>query len=234
MIKKHIPNGLSILNLISGTVGTLLALNGYLEYAAYSIFLGAVFDFLDGFCAKLLHLSSPLGKELDSLADLITFGMVPAAILYMLINNKSYSHPWYAYAPLGMVVCVALRLAKFNVDNRQSEQFIGLPSPANASLIATFPIILKGNLHFAWRYFLTEPLVLILLTILLSYLLIADIPFMSLKFKKISFKSYKANYCFILLWLLLILFMKVQGLFLGIGLYILFSVFQHIKKFFWR
>ncbi|WP_223245913.1 CDP-diacylglycerol--serine O-phosphatidyltransferase [Cardinium endosymbiont of Sogatella furcifera] len=222
-MKKYIPNCLSVLNLISGTIGTLLALKGELVYAAYSIFIGACLDFLDGFTAKLLHTQSPLGKQLDALADLITFGMLPAAILYMLITTYE-SCPYRPYAALCMVVFAALRLARFNVDAKQTHQFTGLPTTANAMLVATLPIILKRALYPALVNGLTQPLVLPLLTLLLAYLLVAPIPFIALKFQGFSWQTNQARYCCIVLGVLCIVAMHAEGLFLSIWLYILHAL----------
>lgn len=222
-MKKHIPNGLSVLNLISGAIGTLLALNGHLVYAAYAIFIGACFDFLDGFAAKLLRAQSAFGKQLDALADLITFGMLPAAILYMLIKTYE-SCPYRPYAALFMVVFSALRLAKFNIDPKQVNQFIGLPTPASAIIVATLPIILKRALYPHLVNGLTQPLVLPLLTMLLSYLLVANIPFIALKFQGLSFQANRSRYFLIVLWALLVIAMHVEGLFCSVWLYILYAL----------
>lgn len=223
-MKKQIPNCLSILNLISGTIGTVLALDGYLTYGAYAIFIGACFDFLDGFMAKIFRAQSAFGKELDALADLITFGMLPASILYLLI--KTYETcPYRPYIALLIVICAALRLAKFNVDTRQTDEFIGLPTPASAILVATLPIILKQSLYQGLVHALTRPLVLPLLTILLAYLLVANIPFTALKFKGPSFNPNRSRYVLIGLWTLLIVTMHVEGLFFSFWSYVLYALY---------
>ena len=222
-MKKHIPNCLSILNLSSGTIGTLLALNGHLIDAAYSILIGACFDFLDGFAAKLLRSQSAFGKQLDALADLITFGMVPAAILYRLMQTYE-SCPYRPYIALLIVVFAALRLAKFNVDPKQVGQFIGLPTPANAILVATLPLMLQRALYPCLVNGLTQPMVLPLLTMLLAYLLVANIPFIALKFQGVSFQANRARYVCIVLCTLLIGTMHVEGLFFSIWLYILHAL----------
>ncbi|CDG49398.1 CDP-diacylglycerol--serine O-phosphatidyltransferase [Cardinium endosymbiont of Bemisia tabaci] len=224
-MKKHIPNCLSLLNLSIGAVGTLLALNGHLIYAAYSIFLGAFFDFLDGFAAKILRAQSSFGKQLDTLADLITFGMVPGAICYMLI--KTYETcPYRPYFALLIIIFSALRLSKFNVDPRQVGQFIGLPTPANAMLIAILPIMLERSLYPFLVNGLTQPMVLPLLTILLSYLLVANIPFIALKFQGLSFQANRARYLFIIICTVLIVMMHIEGLFCSLWLYILHGLYK--------
>lgn len=222
-MKKHIPNCLSICNLLSGAIGTALALHGALIYAAYAIFVGAFFDFLDGLVAKLFRAQSPIGKQLDSLADLITFGMLPASILYMLIKTYE-SCPYRPYVALLMVALAALRLAKFNVDDRQTDQFIGLPTPASALIVATLPIILQRAAYPCLVDGLTQPLVLPLLTILLSFLLVSNTSFIALKFKGVSFQVNRLRYFLIGLWLFLVVVMKFEGIFFGAWFYIFFSL----------
>ncbi len=224
-MKKYIPNCLSVLNLISGTIGTLLALNGHLVYAGYSIFIGACFDFLDGFAAKLLRAQSAFGRQLDALADLITFGMLPGAILYMLIKTYE-SCPYRPYTALLIVVFSALRLARFNVDPKQVDHFIGLPSPANAIIIATLPMIFKRGLYPCLVNGLTQPMVLPLLTILLAYLLVCNLPFIALKFKKASFQENRYRYGLIILSTFLTVTMHVEGIFFSVWIYILHALYR--------
>ncbi|TSJ81427.1 MAG: CDP-diacylglycerol--serine O-phosphatidyltransferase [Candidatus Cardinium sp.] len=228
-MKKYIPNCLSVLNLISGAIGTLLALNGHLVYAGYSIFIGACFDFLDGFVAKLLCAQSAFGKQLDALADLITFGMLPGAILYMLIKTYE-SCPYRPYAALLIVVFAALRLAKFNVDPKQVDRFIGLPTPASAIIVATLPIMLARALYPHLVHGLTQPLVLPLLTMLLSYLLVSNIPFLAFKFQGFSFQANRSRYFLIALGALLIAAMHIEGLFCSVWLYILYALCSAKKR----
>ena len=134
MIKKHIPNSITCLNLISGCIATYWALYGAWDTALMFIIIGAVFDFFDGMSARLLGVSSPIGKELDSLADDITFGLAPSAIIFDFLKTGVQHLPWHylAYAAFIMAAFSALRLAKFNLDERQAMGFIGLPTPANA------------------------------------------------------------------------------------------------------
>lgn len=224
-IKNHSPNCLSILNLISGVIGIVFVVNDCSTVAAYAVFIGASFDFLDGFIAKLLHVQSSMGKQLDSLADLVTFGILPAAILYKLMYT--YSNIYVAYTALGMIVCTAIRLAKFNVDQRQANRFIGLPTPANAILVATLPLILERATYPYWVYGLTRPWVLPLLTILLSYLLISDVPCMALKFKTFSFQVNRFRYGLLGIGLLLVGMMQIEGLFITVWFYIFCSLCQN-------
>lgn len=223
-MRKYIPNCLSILNLISGAVGTVLALNGHLVSAAYCIFIGAFFDLLDGFVAKILGAQSLIGKQLDSLADLITFGMVPASIMYILI--KTYETcPYRPYAALFIVIFSAIRLAKFNIDSRQTDCFIGLPTPANAIAIATLPMILEQAKSPHLVDALTHPFVLPLLAIFFSYLLISNVGFIAFKFSGIGFQANKTRYFLIACLTLLVAILKIEGIFLGVWFYIFCSLF---------
>ena len=152
-IKRHIPNALTCGNLICGVFGILQVFEGNLETASILIGIALVCDWLDGFVARLLHVSSPIGKELDSLADMVTFGVLPAFMLLKLIENSCVSGTctvglfgfYKPYIALALAVFSALRLAKFNVDTRQSESFIGVPTPANGMVVASLPMILKFN-----------------------------------------------------------------------------------------
>ena len=228
-MKKYIPNCLSILNLISGLIGTVLALDGQLVLAACAVFTGAIFDFLDGFLAKLLAAQSLIGKQLDSLADVITFGMVPGCMMYMLIQQYE-TCPYRPYAALFLVICSALRLAKFTVDDRQTHHFIGMPTPANAICVATLPMMIKRAAYPSFVHCLTQPLVLPLLTIALSYLLIAPIRFIAFKIKGISFSANKWQYFFIVLAMILVTFIKLEGVFFSICLYIFLSILHTFQK----
>lgn len=200
-IKKHIPNTLTCCNLISGCIATSFALAGNARLALLWIIVGAVFDFFDGMSARLLGVSSPIGKELDSLADDVTFGVAPAAIVFSelyVMQYPSFLQPLCCYIPFLAFLIAAfsgLRLAKFNLDERQTTSFIGLPTPANAlfwgSLVVYNPGWLEG---YSWS------VVVILLLIGLScYLLIAELPMFALKFKHWSFKGNEVKYCFALL-----------------------------------
>lgn len=218
-IFKHLPNFITLLNLLTGSVGIVLALQGNLVMAAFCVFIAAVFDFLDGFAARLLKANSSIGKELDSLADVISFGLLPGIIAYSLLlqNTEIALWPW-----LGLLIAAfsALRLAKFNVDTRQSDQFIGLPTPANAILFASFPLILESE---AWL-FLQNPWVLSILIVVFSLLLVAEIPLMALKFKNFGWKENKLKYIFILISLVLLFVLAWMAIPIIITLYIFFSL----------
>ena len=199
-MKKHIPNTITCCNLISGCVATVFALFGDPELALLFIILGAVFDFFDGMTARLLGVSSPIGKELDSLADDITFGVAPASILFWflgIIDYPSFLEGWHNVIPfLAYIIAAfsALRLAKFNLDTRQTTSFIGLPTPANAlfwgSLIVGF-----GQQMMSSYY--TLPLLLVGIVVS-SWLLIAEIPMFALKFKLWGFRGNEIKYSFVI------------------------------------
>ncbi|WP_109997349.1 CDP-diacylglycerol--serine O-phosphatidyltransferase [Candidatus Cardinium hertigii] len=227
-MQKYIPNCLSIVNLISGTIGMLFVAEDRLVAAAYAIFIGALFDFLDGATAKLLSAQSSMGKQLDSLADLITFGLLPAGIMYKLIRQYTGLLP-LSHTALLIVICTALRLSKFNVDYRQTDQFIGLPTPANALLIATLPILLTQPTYPCLIALLTNPFVLPLLSMLLSFLLVSHTPFIAFKFKGLSFQSNSTRYYLLGIGLVFVLAMQIKGIFFAIWFYIFSSLYRHVR-----
>ena len=227
-MKKHIPNGITCLNLLSGCIGIVFAFEGKLEYSSYAILIAAVFDFADGFVARALKAYSDIGKELDSLADVISFGLLPAVIIYQLflqapqIDSVSQYLNWSAFL---IAVFSALRLAKFNIDTRQSENFIGLPTPANGLLIASLPMILAGDNVFISSYIL-NPFFLFLFTLGMSALLVAEIPLMSLKFKSYKISENLLRYALIASALLLILIFNFAAVPIIIFIYFLISIIQ--------
>jgi CDP-diacylglycerol--serine O-phosphatidyltransferase len=176
-LKKHFPNAITCANLFSGCVGIVLAFKGELVAASYAIFLSAIFDFFDGLASRVLKSFSGIGKDLDSLADVVSFGVLPAVIMYQLflqghqIDNVSTYLNFIAFL---IAVFSALRLAKFNTDTRQSENFIGLPTPANAILIASFPIIISHNNQYYTPY-LVNPYILTGFTIVICCSTCSDI-----------------------------------------------------------
>ncbi len=144
-VKKHVPNAITCANLFSGCVGIVFAFQGELIIAAYAVLLAAIFDFFDGFASRVLQSFSGIGKELDSLADMVSFGVLPSVILYQLFLQApqiDQVSPYLNFIAFLIPVFSALRLAKFNTDTRQAEIFIGLPTPANGMLIGSFPLIL--------------------------------------------------------------------------------------------
>ena len=197
-IKKHIPNTITCCNLFSGCVACVMAFDGKFESAMLFIVLGAVFDFFDGMVARLLGVSSPLGVQMDSLADDITFGLAPATVIFSFMRGLEYPSSFLAdvlpYLAFLIAVFSACRLAKFNIDTRQTTSFIGLPTPANALFWSS--LIVGGE---KWLFEMNNGWILILALILLfSYFLVSEIPMFSMKFKNLSWKSNKTRYIFLL------------------------------------
>jgi CDP-diacylglycerol--serine O-phosphatidyltransferase len=227
-LKKHLPNAITCANLFSGCIGIVLAFKGELIAASYAIFLSAIFDFFDGLASRVLKSFSGIGKDLDSLADMVSFGVLPAVIMYQLllqarqIDNISQYLNFIAFL---IPVFSALRLAKFNVDTRQAENFIGLPTPANAILIASFPLILDHhNQYFTPP--LQNPWVLSVLCIVMCTLLVIEVPMMSLKFKNRDFNQNISRYLLLLFSAILILFFKFAAVPAVILFYITLSLIQ--------
>ncbi len=192
-IKKHIPNAITLLNLLFGTMAVIYAVKGLQLFAVYLILAASVMDFLDGFTARALKAYSSIGKELDSLADLVSFGLAPSLLLY----NRYFpiSTELLSLLPLSIVLASAVRLAVFNVDTKQSKSFIGMPTPANAILVSVFIHYTLYNSRFdtLWDNLWFYPVI----SIILSYLLISPIPMFSLKFSSLSFKENKIRFLFI-------------------------------------
>lgn len=239
-MKKHIPNGITCCNLLCGCVAVLCAHNGFWMDAAIYILLGAIFDFFDGFAARLLKVSSPMGKELDSLADVITFGLAPAVLVMELMQwlmrecgpeQVAYSG-LYALPALLIAAFSALRLAKFNIDERQTTSFIGLPTPANALFWSALALSLRQGGWLVDFPLLAENLWwMVLVGIALScWLLVSEIPMFALKFKHFGWKGNELRYGFILLSLVLLLWLGIAGFSAIIVLYILTSLVACRRK----
>ena len=182
-ITKHIPTAITSMNVLCGVLGVIAAFSRNYETAFYFMLAGAVCDFCDGMAARALKAYSPMGKELDSLADLITFGLLPSIMMYQTMQEY---HPgqWYSYVPLIIVIFSALRLAKFNVDERQSENFIGLATPACAMLCGSFAVICKIDIMNIAGPVTQSTWIIPAASALLSILLVSEIPMFSMKFKK--------------------------------------------------
>jgi CDP-diacylglycerol--serine O-phosphatidyltransferase len=237
-MKKHIPNTLTTLNLVCGLISISLVMQNRLVWAAVFIFIAAVFDYLDGTAARLLKAYSELGKQLDSLADLVSFGVAPGLIIFQLLsihcsNGCNILERWniVPYLALMIPVCSALRLAKFNIDPRQEVNFIGLPTPANAIFFASIPMIIyiQGRIHtFIELDFLaalfSNPRVLSVLAIVFSYLLISEFRLFSMKFKSMAWKENQHRYIFLILSLVLLLIFSISAVPMVILAYLLLSV----------
>lgn len=240
-MKKHLPNALTCLNLFCGCLAlsfifgtpssTSQPPTAYwvpLVQAAYLIGLAAVADFFDGLVARALHVSSPIGKDLDSLADMVSFGVVPGAILFKLLQTalpEAGLPAWVAYLAFTVSIFSALRLAKFNNDTRQSDSFIGLPTPACTLVVAALPLILHQD-SFGLTHFILNPWVLLLLTFVLSGLLVAELPLFALKFKNLRWQDNSLPFSFLLLSLALLIGLGYAAIPLIILVYVLLSVLR--------
>ena len=219
-MKKHIPNTITCCNLISGCIATYFAFLSDYQLALLFIVVGAVFDFFDGMVARLLHVSSPIGKELDSLADDITFGFAPSAMIFSYLCSFHIHLPFIPFLAFVMAAFSALRLAKFNLDERQALGFIGLPTPANALFWGALIV----GLHQSGYCFEGLEWVILVGVFISSYLLIAEIPMFALKFKHWGWKGNEVKYLFILSCVPILLFLDIFGLAVIIAWYVILSV----------
>ena len=226
MLKKHIPNTITCCNLISGCIATYFAFQSEFEMALLFIVIGAVFDFFDGMSARLLGVSSPIGKELDSLADDITFGFAPSAIVFSYLTTFDIPHPYIPYLAFVMAAFSALRLAKFNLDERQALGFIGLPTPANALFWGS---LVCGLMDYEVAFEGLE-WVTLLLVFFTSYLLIAEIPMFALKFKHWGWKGNEIKYIFVISCVPLLLLLGVSGIAAIILWYVVLSKIAVLTK----
>ncbi|MBC8755111.1 CDP-alcohol phosphatidyltransferase family protein [Kordia sp. YSTF-M3] len=246
-IKKHIPNFITLLNLFCGCLAVIFAVKNQLEIAAFFVFLGIFFDFFDGLAARLLKVQSELGLQLDSLADMVTSGVVPGIFMYQLFNRSldihekvndghSWSDSWHWFQnevqllPLfGLLIALAsaYRLAKFNIDENQTSSFIGLPTPANTLLIISLPLILMYQGSEIVDAIILNKWFLVGMTLVSSYLLNANIPLFALKFKDWSFKNNAVKYIFLAICIALLLFLHFLAIPIIILLYVVLSI---IKK----
>ena len=229
-IQKHIPNAITLMNLFCGCIAVVFALNNDFEMAFYWVSLGIFLDFFDGFFARLFQVSSPLGLQLDSLADMVTSGVVPGIVMYQLMGSSSSFPQWgWSMEPwpfLGFLITLGscYRLANFNIDTRQTDSFIGLPTPANALFILSLPLVLQYSDSMLVLELLTNPWVLVVITLLSVYMLNAEIPLFSLKIKKFSWKGNALQIGFLISSLLLLVFFQYAGIPLVIVFYVLLSV----------
>ena len=224
--KKHIPNTITCLNLISGCIATYYAFESDFGMALLFIVIGAVFDFFDGMVARLLHVSSPIGKELDSLADDMTFGFAPSAIVFSFLCSFHIHFPLIPFVAFVMAAFSALRLAKFNLDERQAMGFIGLPTPANALFWGSL-IVGGGDWISSLPYAVWMILAMVLFS---SYLLVAEIPMFALKFKTWGWKGNEIKYVFLATCIPLLIVMGVSGLAAIIAWYVVLSVVNNSEK----
>ncbi len=231
---KHIPNAITCCNLLSGCISIVLMCNGYAVAAGAMIFLAAVFDFFDGFAARLLKAYSPLGAQLDSLSDVVSFGVAPSFIIYYYLNQTvGFEIAGFNIVPFVaffLAVFAELRLAKFNIDDRQTTSFIGLPTPAMGLFVASLPFTLQNeNLAFMANN-MSNTYFLVAIVGIFSYLMVSEIPFFSLKVKNLKFKENIHIY-------ILAVFAVAAFIFLGFAaipfvmlFYIVLSFFNDIKS----
>jgi CDP-diacylglycerol--serine O-phosphatidyltransferase len=260
-IKKHIPNAITCGNLLCGCLGILVTSWYKLDFAFFFIVLAAFLDFFDGFFARILKVTSPIGKDLDSLADMVTFGVLPGFIMFKMISltilgfNIELAQDIYSSFRIGeptiaeleksgvtvitlflpfiaflIPIFSAIRLAKFNNDLRQSDSFIGVPTPANAILIASLAFILMSQLHWknTFEYpFFYKTIHLIGLTLLMSYLLVAELPLFALKFKNFGWADNKIRYSFLIISVILLILFQFIAIPFIIFLYIVLSILNN-------
>ncbi|MFT4682211.1 MAG: CDP-diacylglycerol--serine O-phosphatidyltransferase [Granulosicoccus sp.] len=239
-MKKHIPNIITSLNLLCGCLAVIAALDQHLVLAAILVITGAIFDFFDGFAARLLKVSSPIGKELDSLADMVTFGLVPGLIvLRYLANNHGVDgfevssfleHP-ILFIAFMIPIFSALRLAKFNVDERQQYGFRGVPTPASALWFISIPLILNYMpYHLGWSgesAFVSNGY-LIGSTVIISLLMVSDIPLLAMKFTSYDWKSNQPKYIFLISSVLLLIILQVLAIPAILSLYLVISIVSNL------
>lgn len=227
-----IPNLMTCGNLLCGCLGVVFSFRGDLLLAGALIFVAAVLDFLDGFAARLLNQSSPIGKELDSLADMVTFGLLPSMILFQYLERSNTSIEiegmLRSFSAFILTIFSALRLAKFNIDTRQSDSFIGVPTPANAILVASLPFILRNNP--AYESLILNPAVLVGYTLLMSFLLVMEMPLLAFKFKTFGWKDNQIKYIFLGLSVILLILLNFAAVPLIVGLYVLLSIVTSTPK----
>ncbi len=250
-IKKHIPNTLTCGNLFCGCLAVVFAFKGDLVFSSYLVGIAAVLDFFDGFAARLLNVHSEIGKQLDSLADMVTFGVLPGVMMFLMLadaaafhfsgtfNETSYTAfksgmefpSWLIYTAFMITIFSALRLAKFNIDTRQTSSFIGVPTPATAILICSLPLIkffqpVLGS--FNVLVIIENPWFLLTLTILMSFLMVAELPLFALKFKNFGWADNKIRFSFLITAVILLVLLKFIAIPFIIFLYIILSLVNNI------
>ena len=233
-IKKHIPNFITLLNLFCGCIAIVFVASFQFEMAFYFVALGIFFDFFDGFFARKFNVSGPLGVQLDSLADMVTSGVVPGFTMYcFLLHNLQQLY--FIYFPFfGFIITLGAcyRLANFNIDTRQSDSFIGLPTPANTLFIMSLPLILEFSDSLVMLEILTNQWVLLSITLFSAYIMNAEIPLFSLKIKDFTFKKNALQIVFLSLCVLLLVFFQYLAIPLVIITYVLLSLVNNkfLKK----
>ncbi|MEO8534409.1 MAG: CDP-alcohol phosphatidyltransferase family protein [Flavobacterium sp.] len=230
-IKKHIPNLITLINLFCGCIAVVYVSEANYLMAFYMVCLGIFFDFFDGFFARLFKVSSPLGLQLDSLADMVTSGVVPGYVMFSLFTNSAHELGTNAFIPfLGFIVTLGscYRLANFNIDTRQTDSFIGLPTPANALFILSLPLVIEFSDSLMMLEIVTNQWVLLIITLFSAYILNAEIPLFSLKIKKFNFKDNALQISFLLISFILLLLLHYIAIPVIIAFYVLLSVVNNV------
>ena len=238
-IKSYIPNAFTMANLFCGMLGVFFAATGHLDYAAYAVVAGVFFDFFDGFFARMFKVEGELGLQLDSLADVVTSGVVPGMVMFQMLHKLENWNTGERWVEAGMswdsvsllpflgfaiTLASAFRLAKFNIDTRQTTSFIGLPTPANALLILSLPLIVQFQDYAIAETLITNTWFLLGLTALSCYMLNAEIPLFALKFKSWGLAENKIRYGFLLLAIILLFWLTFAAIPLIIIAYVLISI----------
>lgn len=215
---RHIPNALTCGNLLCGCIGIIFVLQYSTWSGVWFVLAAGIFDFFDGFAARMLKVSSPIGKELDSLADMVSFGVLPAVVMFQMIDAISSSNV-LPYAAFSLAIFSALRLANFNIDENQKDTFIGVPTPANAMFITSL-VYLKGP----WDTAISNDIFLVVITLVFSFLLVAPWELFALKFKNYRWADNKVRFTFMAVSVLLLAVWQLAALPFVILLYILLSL----------
>ncbi len=223
-MKRHIPNAITCANLLSGCIGIVYCFNGDLKIAAYFVILSGIFDFFDGMVARALHVKSIIGKELDSLADMVSFGFLPGIVMFQLFNASDHGNIYLPYFGFLITIFSALRLAKFNVDERQTVDFIGLNTPMNTFFIVSLPYVAE-----LYPALINNWVVLVGITVLTSYLLVSEIKIFSLKFDSLSWGDNKMKFSFVIVSFILFGWLKFVAIPIILALYIGLS-FVYFRK----
>jgi CDP-diacylglycerol--serine O-phosphatidyltransferase len=230
-MKKHIPNALTSFNLLFGCLSIISSLvENDLEKAAYFIGAAAILDFFDGFVARALKVGSEMGKQLDSLADCVSFGVAPGFIFYKITNIPiDFNHfDIHSYISFLIPIFSAIRLAKFNIDTRQTDSFIGVPTPANSLFIAAIPFVISAN-SFGLGSIFQNIWFLFFFPIVSAYLLVAELPLFALKFKSFAWQANQLRYIFLICCLISLFAFGYLGINISIILYILFSIYNNFQ-----
>lgn len=229
-IKKHIPNFITLVNLFCGCIAIVYIAKLEYEIAFYFVCLGIFFDFFDGFFARLFKVAGPLGLQLDSLADMVTSGVAPGFVMYFLLSNSQHEISFSPYLPfLGFIITLGscYRLANFNIDIRQTNSFIGLPTPANTLFIMSLPLVVLYSDSLIALEILTNQGILLLITLFSAYILNAEIPLFSLKIKKFNLKDNALQIIFLLFALVLLVLLQYLAIPLIILSYVILSVISN-------